>query len=327
MFESTKIVYIVLSVILFGSFAGQAQINLNKYKYVVVPKKFEDFKRENQHQANTLVKHLFTKNGFTTIWEDELPADLANNQCKALFVELGTKSSMFSTKTAVVLRDCNRQDVFTSIEGKSKQKDYRKAYAEAIAEAMQSFEGLDYVYEGDDQSTEPVTVSFKNDVKQLSENQKTNASAKKQNEKIVVQEATTENQTYKSREPVASNYRKAKDNEPMVEQIATTEEQVYESTEPVESTIKKAEPQKVNSPQKTNKSNTTVLYAQKISNGYQLVDSTPKILLKILRTSIVDHYIANGDGGSGMVYSKNGQWYFEHYEGENLVVDELNIKF
>jgi len=327
MFVSKNIGYIFLSIFLFGNTLGIAQINLNKYKYIVVPKKFDDFKKENQHQANTLVKHLFTQRGFTTVWDDDLPPDLVNNQCSALFVSLLNKSSMFSTKTALVLKDCNKKEVFTTTQGRSKQKDYKKSFNEAIREAMQSFDGLNYEYVGDEKSNEPITVSFKDDVKKLPEPENTSAKTPKPAEKIIVQEATTEKQTYINKEPVESNFKKVEKNEPIVEQIATTDEQVYKTTEPIESTIKKVGDTKTEVLKNANAESTTVLYAQEITNGFQLVDSTPKVVLKILKTSIADKYLANGDMGNGLVYSKNGQWFLEYYEGENLVAKELNIKF
>ena len=327
MFVSKNLGYIFLSIFLFGNAVGNAQVNFNKYKYIVVPKKFDDLKKENQHQANTLVKHLFTKRGFTTVWDDDLPPDLVNNQCSALFVSLLNKSSMFSTKAALVLKDCNKKEVFTTAQGRSKQKEYKKSYNEALSEAMQSFDGINYVYVGDEKSNEPITVSFKDDVKELPKPVETSAKTPKPTEKIIVQEATTEKQTYKSKEPVESNFRKAEKKEPIIEQIATTDEQVYKTTEPVESTIKKVGNTKDEVLKNASAESTTVLYAQEITNGFQLVDSTPKVVLKILKTSIADKYLANGDMGNGLVYSKNGQWFFEYYEGENLVAKELNIKF
>ncbi|MEO9893525.1 hypothetical protein [Aurantibacter sp.] len=294
MFKSTKSVYIVLAIILFGgSNIATAQTNLNKYKYIVVPKKFEEFKKENQYSTNTLVKHLFAKKGFNTVWEDAMPEDLANNQCKALFANLIENSSLFSTKTKIVLKDCNKQEVFVSQEGKSKSKQYKEAYSESITYAMKSFDLLNYKFEGD--TNEPITVSFKNDVKELKEPKKPKVDAKKQ-DGVLIEEATRTKQTYKSVAPVESDVKMAK--------------------------APKASPPAIAKEQKTD-----VLYAQEITNGYQLVDSTPKILMKILKTSKTDFYIANGDVGSGVVYAENGKWFFERYDGGNLIQEELNIKF
>ena len=44
---------ILFSLIMIISFSGVAQQELNNYKYIIVPKKFDGFKRANQHQTGT----------------------------------------------------------------------------------------------------------------------------------------------------------------------------------------------------------------------------------------------------------------------------------
>jgi hypothetical protein len=305
---------------------GKAQTSLNDYKYIVIPKKFDEFKEENKYQTSTLVKHLFTQKGFTTVWDDNMPEDLAINRCQALYVALRDKSSLFSTKSTIVLNDCNKQEIFATAEGKSKEKDYKKSYAEAIMIAMTSFDGLNYKYEGKPESTEPITVSFKNDVKKLDEEAETSIKAKNQDSTVIIQEATTERQTYMTKVPKESEYKKAEKTEPPVVQIANSEEQRFEPMETVSADIKKPEVEKTVSKVLTAAAVNT-LYAQKLDNGFQLVDSTPKILLILRKTSLPDHYLAEGDGKSGIVYGKSGKWYFEYYSGDQLMVEELNIKF
>ena len=41
-----------------------AQENVNNYKYIIVPKKFDFLKEENQYRVNTFTKFLFEKQGF-----------------------------------------------------------------------------------------------------------------------------------------------------------------------------------------------------------------------------------------------------------------------
>lgn len=311
---------------MFGSYVGTAQVSLNDYKYIVVPKKFNDFKTENRYQTSSLIKHLFTEKGFTAVWEDDMPEELSNNRCQALFVDLEDKSSMFSTKITIILNDCNSQQVFATLEGKSREKDFRKSYSEAIREAMTSFDGLDYKYNGKSDEDEPITVSFKNDVKKLEEEKKTSVEAKNKDKGVIIQEATRERQTYKSKEPKESEFKKVEKTEPPVEQIATREEQSFKTLEPVSTDIKKPEVEKVVSKVLTSGVDNT-LYAQKLDNGYQLVDSSPKIQLKIRKTSMADYYLAEGSGKSGVVYAKSGKWYFEYYSEDQLIVEELNIKF
>jgi hypothetical protein len=72
---------------------------------------------------------------------------------------------------------------------------------------------------------------------------------------------------------------------------------------------------------------TGTLYAQVTANGYQLIDTTPKKILTMFKTSMQDYYIAEAGGANGIVFKKNGEWFFEHYEDSKLVSQKLEIKF
>jgi hypothetical protein len=69
------------------------------------------------------------------------------------------------------------------------------------------------------------------------------------------------------------------------------------------------------------------LSAQPIENGYQLIDTTPKIVLKMYKTSQPEVYIGESETSKGVVLKKDGQWVFEYYQQKLLVVKPLNIKF
>lgn len=73
--------------------------------------------------------------------------------------------------------------------------------------------------------------------------------------------------------------------------------------------------------------NSNVYYAQPTSAGYQLVDSTPKVVLRMFRTSQPDYYIANSETANGVVFKKNNQWIYEYYQGDKLVSEVLQVKF
>ena len=273
-------------------FSGYSQGNLNEYKYIIVPKNFDAFRKENQYKTSTLVKYLFTQKGFNTVYDDALPEDLNSDRCLGLIVSVKDESSMLSTKASLVLKDCSSQEVLSTLTGKSKDKEFEGAYKEAITEAFGTIRAMDYTYVAKEQNSEPVTISFKNDVKNME----------------------------KKIEP------KNKVDVLVVQQVATPEEQVYKSNEPVASKIEKAEtPNKEMIARDKNDSN--ILYAQEIPNGFQLVDNTPKIRLKLFRTSIPDVYTVKHDKDNGVVYKKDGKWYMEYYFGETLKIEELNIKF
>ncbi|SMG38420.1 hypothetical protein [Arenibacter troitsensis] len=285
-----------LPLILMCGLLGMSQAELNKYKYIIVPTKFETFKHENQYQTSTMIKYNLVENGFTAVYDNDMPADLLANRCLGLLLNLKDDSSMFTTKVTLTLKDCQSNVVYTTVEGSSKEKDYKSAYSEAIKECFKSLSGLGYKYEpsGD---TDQATVSFKNDVKRIEE-----------------KSSVAPNQNIPN---------------PVVQQKATLQEQSYKNMEPVQSNIAKAE----NMPTlalpdvdyKTEDSG--VLYAQAIANGFQLVDSTPKITLRMYATSQANFYIAEGDVHSGVVLKKADKWYFEYYEGDKLMGQELNIKF
>ena len=313
---------LVLSIFLMVSFVGKVQAQLNEYKYVVVPKRFSCFKKENQHQTSTLVKHLLSNKGFKTAYEGNLPEDLSANRCLGLYVDLVDDSSMFTTKASLTLKDCTGKEIFLTRQGRSKQKEYKEAFKEAVTEAFGSFDAIGYSYKPKANEDGPITVSFKNDVKKLEEKPKSD----KYQDPMVEQEATRERQSFKDRRPVESDIKKAGEKK-MVDQKATKEEQSYKSVEPVTSDIKKSETN-ANLPIATMaKSSDGVLYAQELSNGYQLVDSTPKIRFRIYKSSMPNVYLAEADGKDGMVYLMDGKWFFEYSKDGNLVVEELNIKF
>lgn len=139
-----KIFFVLLMVT--TSIFSQKQVN--KYKYVIVPNKFDFVKEKDKYQTSSLTKFLFNKYGFNTFLADEnLPVDLVNNKCLALFGTVKNNSSLFTTKTIVELRNCSGKIIYSSKEGKSKEKDYKKAYHEAIRNSFESIKKIKYKYQ------------------------------------------------------------------------------------------------------------------------------------------------------------------------------------
>lgn len=69
------------------------------------------------------------------------------------------------------------------------------------------------------------------------------------------------------------------------------------------------------------------LFAQPIANGFQLVDSTPKVVMKLFKTSYGDFYIAQRENVQGVIFNKNNQWVFEYYQNGKLISEKMEIKF
>ena len=118
---------------------GLAQKDLSDYDYVVVPKLYEFLFEEDQHQLNSLTKFLFNKYGFNAYFEDELPNV---TRCDGLRAEVIGKPGFIYTKIQVVLKDCYGSELFRSEEGRSKLKEYKKAYHQAMRQAFESIEVL-----------------------------------------------------------------------------------------------------------------------------------------------------------------------------------------
>lgn len=274
-------------VMLFFAFNLGLNAQLNNYKYIIVPKKFEAFKRENQHLTSTLIKYLFVQKGFNTVYEGDYPEDLTKNACLGLKVDLIDDSSFFKTKAGLVLQDCELKTVFSTLQGTSKVKDYQEAYEEAIREAFSSFEMVDYAYAPKEveKSKDTLVMNFKNDVKSLDGSPKEN----------------------------------------VVQQTATVEVQSYESKKPVESTVRKAEKEMTAGTSSSYDAN--LLYALKTENGYNLTDSNASIKYRLLSTSVENIFLLDQEGKNGVVFKKGDNWYLESAENGQKVLKELNIKF
>jgi len=136
-----------LLITFFGFNSINAQSNVDGYKYVIVPKKFDFLGEADKYRLNTLTKVLFEKYGFITVMEDEaLPEDAMNNSCMALKSNVIKVRGTFSSKLQVELKNCRGDVLFTSRVGQSNDKKYQVAYTLALREAFQSFESLNYQY-------------------------------------------------------------------------------------------------------------------------------------------------------------------------------------
>jgi len=139
-----------LVIIIFFSYVSIAfsQDNLNAYKYIIVPEKYDFLKEDDKYQLNSLTKFLFEKKSFQTMLENEsYPADLLANPCLAVTVGVNDNSTMFTSKLTIELKDCYNKVVFISKEGRSKEKDYKRSYQEALRNAFISIDELDYNFD------------------------------------------------------------------------------------------------------------------------------------------------------------------------------------
>ena len=236
--------------------------SINDYVAVIVPVKYDFLKEQNQYRLNTLTKFNLQKAGFQAFYaNEEIPAEY-NIRCSILNVDVLKESGFLTTKLYVVFKDCNGKVVYKSEIGKSKEKEYEVAYAEALNLAFTSVYALQYKYSGKTVATSQSTA--------------------------VVSPATA---------PVASVA--------VPVTAAAVAVNVPSSTEP----------------------DGSVLFAQPIKNGFQLVDSTPKVVLKAYKTTNPSIYMASKGDIQGTMVLKDNQWYFEYYEKDTLMSELIKVKF
>lgn len=227
--------------------------SIGQYQYVIVPRKFDAQKKEDQFGLNELTKLFLEKNGYKVFFDsDILPPEVSGESCNKIYANVFSDNTLRKTKLRVEIKDCRNAVLFVSSYGESDEKDNRVAYNVALRQAFKSFDKPEYRY-----NPSPA-------VTQVS----------------VAQPAKS---TQKS-EPIPD----------VVESAPVTAE---------------------------------VWSAQAIANGYQLVDTTPKIVWRIWKTSMPEVYIAQGENKNGVLFKSDGQWTLEYYAGGVKVVERPNIKF
>ena len=284
----------ILLFMLFFSLVLSVKAQFNDYKYIVIPVKFDVFKNQNQYKTSTLIKHLLVKKGFNVVYSDNLPSDLEQKKCIGLYVDLLDDSTLFKTKSILIFNNCYGDEVYRTLEGTSKEKEYEPAYREAIEEAVSSMGNITYSYqakseEQNNTEEEKVTLNFKDDVKKVEKQ----IPSKKDVEVVIKEESTTSGQTYKAVEVEKSKIAK-----------------------------------KVNETEVSETEESSVLYAQSTKDGYQLVDTTPKVVYILTSTTVPDIFLVEAEGiNSGLIFKKESKWFLEYSNSSGKVVKELNIKF
>ncbi len=133
-------VFILFSTVAFSQ-------NINNYKAVIIPLKYDFLKSENQYRLATLTKLNLQKAGFVAFYSNEAIPSEYKDRCSLLTVDVKKESGFLMTKLAVVFNDCFGKLVFQSEMGKSKLKEYESAYSEALNDAFRSINALNYKYE------------------------------------------------------------------------------------------------------------------------------------------------------------------------------------
>ena len=141
-----------LSITLIATFVASqtlliAQTNMDQYKYVSVPNRFDFMKSSDQFQISSLAKFLLTKNKFTVLEDlEKYPADLAANQCLLLNLNVEQIKGFLKTKLEVQFLNCKNQVVFKSDIGMSREKDFKTAYHQSLRAAFSSVSEANYKF-------------------------------------------------------------------------------------------------------------------------------------------------------------------------------------
>ncbi|GJQ07538.1 hypothetical protein CAPN010_16960 [Capnocytophaga cynodegmi] len=216
--------------------------------YVMLPNKFDFQKKNNDYQLNSLTKFLLEKENFQVFFENEAPDNIIENPCNYIKANILNTSGMFFTRLQLVFTDCKGKQVFTSEVGKSREKEFKKAYHEALRSAFSTGNKLTIFKQNyKDENPNPLVTNPK---------------------------------------PITENEIKSKDK------------------------------------------NISTLYAQPNNLGFQLIDNTPKIVLKIKQTSLSNVYIAEDEhSNQGIFYKTENQYVFEFIKDEKLQQKVFNVKF
>lgn len=109
---------------------------VSDYKYISVPEKFEDFKRNHFGMDKVLSKILTTKkytvlSGNRNSW----PAEANMNPCNVLNANILNDSSLLRSKLILQFKDCNDK-VIASQKGMTLEKEYEIGFPEALTQAL-----------------------------------------------------------------------------------------------------------------------------------------------------------------------------------------------
>ncbi|MBS3993310.1 MAG: hypothetical protein KGZ87_06310 [Bacteroidetes bacterium] len=127
-----------------------AQTDLNAYKYVTIPNRFDFQKSDDAYQVNSLLKFLFNKKGFEAFLTNEIfPIDFKTNPCLSLNAKVVDESNMFKTKVFIELYNCQNQLVLKTELGESREKELKKGFQEAVRIAFTTIENMPYKFTDD----------------------------------------------------------------------------------------------------------------------------------------------------------------------------------
>jgi hypothetical protein len=266
-------------------FFAKAQSSINDYKYVIVPTKFDFLKSQDQYQLNSLAKFLFDKYGLTALMESD-------GYPKDLVSNycLALKSNVLKSggmfKTKLKVELRNCNNEIIFTSEIGETKE--KDFMKAYALALRSAF----------KSFESIDYNYKPNKNSIAESNKISNSSTQEIEKLKEEiEALKEGKT--SGATVVVGFEEAKPKADKVSEVEIQEHQTVKGS--------------------------NALYAQEIDNGFQVVDSTPKIVMILFTTPKQNVFIVKGK--DAIVYKDDGFWFISENKGKTTSTETLDIKF
>ncbi|MEO8236118.1 MAG: hypothetical protein ABI549_11935 [Flavobacterium sp.] len=138
----------LIAIALFSSLI-YSQSSLNDYEMAIIPAKFEFQKEDNQYRINSTIKAFLKQKGFEAyVSTDVLPEGFLDYNCNKVFVNVVEENTMFSTRIKIEFKDCRQVVLFTTDLGESREKEFAKAYNQALLLTLKSFDKAKYKFSG-----------------------------------------------------------------------------------------------------------------------------------------------------------------------------------
>ncbi|WP_452597359.1 hypothetical protein [Pontimicrobium sp. MEBiC01747] len=262
-----------------------AQVSLNEYKYVIVPNKFEFLKEADQYRLNSLTQYLFQKNGFIAVMEEDK------------LPEEIVKNSCLALKADVL---SNSGMFKTKLKVELKNCNGEVVYTSLEGTSREKKYAVAY-----NNAIRAAFNSFKDLNYKYEPNEKTLAMAEAETKK--------EEEIKRLKEEIKS-LKAVEEKVKVVEQVKT------EVKKPIEKEVEK-EIKKDN----IKTFNKDVLYAQPTNTGFQLVDTTPKVVYTLYASGQEHIFIVKGR--DAVIYKVDTGWVIAEQKGNRLEKKNLNIKF
>ncbi len=135
---------LLFSFIILFSVNIQSQNLLDQYEYVLIPNQFNFQNKPNEYNINKALQASLNKFHFKAFLEGEnIPK--STNPCHILKLKI-KKSGFLSTKMNLIFNDCYGNEIYTSIEGQSRIKEYRPSFYEALNKILKDSNIKDHRY-------------------------------------------------------------------------------------------------------------------------------------------------------------------------------------